>query len=118
MLPVGPLQHLDVLGLVGFRQEDISKMVGVDDLGDILIFVIVSLRWIICRLHLGVLRLFLVDPVALAYSLWLLRLEWHWLGEYRDVLHPVLRLGLLVMRRGWDFRGKMDLTRLRLHHLL
>ena len=98
MLPVGPLQHLDVLGLVGLRQEDISKMVGVDDLGDILIFVIVSLRWIISRMHLGVLRLLLVEPVGLAHVLGLFLLECHWWREDRDILHPVLRLGLLVMR--------------------
>lgn len=98
MLPVGPLEHLDVLGLVGFRQEDIGEVVGVDDLGDILIFVIVSLRWIISRLHLGVLRLFLVEPVGLAHVLGLFLLECHWWREDRDILHPVLRLGLLVMR--------------------
>ena len=75
MLPVGALENLDVLQLVGPCGEHVGETVGIDDLVDILFFTFRSLEMFVSMLHLGVFRFFLVDSLGLACPLGFLLLE-------------------------------------------
>ena len=103
VLPVGPLEDLDVLGLVGLRQEDVGEMMRVDDLGHIFFLSLMLLRRLIDGHHLCVLRLLMVDPLGLVGALRLLLLECHLGCEDGHILHLVGGLALIVVRRCLDF---------------
>ena len=118
VLPVRPLEDLDVLRLEGLGREHVGEVVGVDDLGDRSFFFLWFLDLRIGVLHLLVLRLLLDDLWSSADNLRLLLPEVLVSPEDRDVLHLVLELGLLVLRRGLDVLPQMELARLGLRHFL
>ena len=118
VLPVGSLEEPDVLCLVGLRLEHGGEVEGVDDLIDLGLFGIWFQDRFLCLLHHLVFRLILHDSWRLADCLGLLLPEVHVGREDGDVLHLLLRLRLLELRKVLVFGLTLHLELLGLDHLL